>query len=38
MLVEFINLCQAGMSVLEYSLKITQLSKYSPSLVSDPRD
>ena len=35
--VEFINLLQGGMSVLEYSLKFTKLSKYDPSLVSDPR-
>ena len=36
--VEFINLCQGGMSVLEYSLKFTELTKYAPSLVSDPKD
>ncbi|XP_069151788.1 uncharacterized protein [Solanum lycopersicum] len=36
--VEFINLRQGGMGVLVYSLKFTQLSKYSPFLVSDPRD
>ena len=36
--VEFIKLHQGGMSVLEYSLKFTKLSKYAPSLVSDPRD
>ena len=36
--VEFINLRQEGMSVLEYSLKFTKLSKYAPSLVSDCRD
>ena len=35
---EFINLHQAGMSVLDYSLKFTKLSKYAPSLVSNPRD
>ena len=29
-MVEFMNLCQAGMSVQEYSLKFTQLSKYDP--------
>ena len=37
-MVEFINLCQEGMSVHEYSLKLTKLSKYAPSLVLDPRD
>ena len=36
--VEFINLRQGGMSVHEYPLKFTNLSKYAPSLVSDPRD
>ena len=36
--VEFINLRQGGMSVHEYSLKFTILSKDAPSLVSDPRD
>ena len=35
---EFINLRQGGMSVLDYSLKFTMLSNYSPSLVFDPRD
>ena len=35
--VEFINLRQEGMSVLEYSLKFTKLSKYVPSSVFDPR-
>src|SRR5688572_19510562 len=34
---EFINLRQGGMSVREYSLKFTKLSKYAPTLVSDPR-
>ncbi|WMV46373.1 hypothetical protein MTR67_039758, partial [Solanum verrucosum] len=33
---EFINL-QGGMSVEEYSLKFTKLSKYAPSMVADPR-
>ena len=37
-MVEFINLLKGGMSVHEYSLKFTKLSKYAPSLVSDPRD
>ena len=36
--VEFINLCQRGMGVHEYSLKFTKLSKCAPSLVFDPRD
>ena len=35
---EFINLCQGGTSVQEYSLKFTKLSKYDPSLVSNPRN
>ncbi|XP_049365802.1 uncharacterized protein LOC125830663 [Solanum verrucosum] len=35
---EFINLRQGCMSVQEYSLKFTKLSKYAPSLVSNPRD
>ena len=35
---EFINLRQGNMSVQEYSLRFTQLSKYAPSLVSNPRD
>ena len=35
---EFINIRQGGMSVHEYSFKFTKLSKYSPSLVFDPRD
>ncbi|KAH0644862.1 hypothetical protein KY284_032746 [Solanum tuberosum] len=35
---EFINLCQGGMSVEEYSLKFTELSKYAPAMVADPRD
>ena len=36
--VEIINLLQGGMSVHEYSLKFTKLSKYDPFLFSDPRD
>ena len=36
-MVEFMNLCQCGMSVNEYSLQITQLSMYTPSMVSKPR-
>ena len=35
---EFINLIQGNMSVEEYSLKFSTLSRYSPSLVSNPRD
>ncbi|XP_049372734.1 uncharacterized protein LOC125837700 [Solanum verrucosum] len=35
---EFINLKQAIMSVKEYSLKLTLLSKYAPSIVASPRD
>ncbi|XP_049406438.1 uncharacterized protein LOC125870132 [Solanum stenotomum] len=35
---EFINLRQGGMSVQEYPLKFTKLSKYAPSLVSDLRE
>ena len=34
-MVEFMNLCQGGMSVQEYSLKFTQLSKYAPTLVAN---
>ena len=36
--VEFINLRQGGVSVYEYFLKFTKLSKYAPCLVSDRRD
>ncbi|KAK4733448.1 hypothetical protein R3W88_007709 [Solanum pinnatisectum] len=35
---EFINLRQGNMNVQKYSLKFTLLSKYAPSLVSNPRD
>ena len=35
---EFINLRQGGMSVHQYSLKFTKLSKYAPYLVSNPGD
>ena len=35
---EFINLPQVGKSVHYFSLEFVQFSKYSPSLVSDPRD
>ena len=32
-MVEFINLCQGGMNVHEYSLKFTKILKYAPCLV-----
>ena len=35
---EFINLRQRGISVHEYSLIFTELYKYAPCLVSNPRD
>ena len=35
---EFINLKHGDMSVKEYDLKFTLLSKYAPSLVANPRD
>ena len=35
---EFINLRQDNMSAEEYSLKFTLLSRYAPSVVSNPRD
>ena len=35
---EFINLCQGGMSVQEYSLKFIMFSKYTSSLVTNIRD
>ena len=35
---EFINLRQGGKSVHKYSLEFIKLSKYTPSLVFDPRD
>ena len=35
---EFINLKQKNMSVEEYSLKFSMLSRYAPSLVSNARD
>ena len=31
---EFINLSQGGMSLTEYSLMFTQLSKYAPTMVA----
>ena len=36
--VEFLNLHQGGMSVLEYSFKYTKSSKYAPCLVFDSMD
>ena len=36
-MVEFMNFYQGRMSVQEYSLKFTQLSKYAPTMVVDPR-
>ena len=35
--VEFVNLCQGGMSVKEYSHELTQISKYAPTLVANSR-
>ena len=35
---EFIHFYQEGKSVHENYLEIIKLSKYAPSLVSDPRD
>ena len=37
-MVEFMNLHHGGISVQEYSLKFTQLSKYAPTMVANPRD
>jgi len=34
---EFINLHQGGMSVKEYALKFTYISKYPPSIVANSR-
>ena len=36
-MVEFMNLRQGGMSVQEYSPKLTHLSKYAASMVDNPR-
>ena len=36
--VEFINICQGGRSVHEYSLEFIKFSKYPPYLVSERRD
>ena len=38
MVKEFINLKQGNMRVVEYSLKFSRLSRFSPSLVSNLRD
>ena len=35
---DFINLRQGNMSVGDYSLNFTLLSKYAPYLLSNPRD
>ena len=35
---EFINLKQGNMSFEEYTVKFSMLSRYAPSLVSNPRD
>ena len=35
---EFINLCQGGRSIRQYSSEFVTLYKYAPSLVSDRRD
>ena len=37
-MVKFVNLRQGGMSVQEYSLKLTQLSKYDPTMVTKTND
>ncbi|XP_049375597.1 uncharacterized protein LOC125840666 [Solanum verrucosum] len=37
-ILEFINLRQGNMSVKEYVLKFTQLSKYAPTMIVDPRE
>ena len=34
-MVEFMNLCQGGMSVQEYSLKLTQLYMNAPTMVAN---
>ena len=36
--VRFINIFQGGISVCEYSLKFTKLSKYDPSFVFDTKE
>ena len=35
---EYINLKHGSMSVAEFPLKFSTLSRYAPSLVSNPRD
>ena len=37
-MVEFIILRQGGMSMKEYSIKFTQLSKYDPTMVANHRE
>ena len=34
---EFLNLKQGGMSVRDYALRFSKLSKYAPSMMEDPR-
>ena len=34
---EFLNLKQGGMSVCDYALRFSKLSKYAPSMMEDPR-
>lgn len=34
---EFINLLQENMSVMDYRLKFTKLSKYAPTMGADSR-
>src|SRR5688572_2564249 len=34
---EFLNLRQGGMSVCDYFLRFSKLSKYAPSMMEDPR-
>ena len=36
-MVEFMNLHQGGMTVQEYSLKFTQISKYTPTMIANKR-
>lgn len=37
-MVEFINFCQGGISVKEYSVKFTQLSMYAVTIVANRRE
>ena len=34
---EFLNLKQGGMSIRDYVLRFSKLSKYAPSMMEDPR-